>query len=36
VYENKDYLGIILHWVRENLISLFDSTINDENKENDK
>ena len=33
VYSNKDYLSIILHWVRDRLIKLFDSTINkkDEN-----
>jgi phage-related holin len=36
VYENRDYLSIILHWVRKKLISIFDSTINDKNKENDK
>jgi phage-related holin len=36
IYENRDYLSIILHWVREKLISLFDSTINHKNKENDK
>jgi hypothetical protein len=36
VYENRDYLSIILNWVREKLISIFDSTINDKNKENDK
>jgi phage-related holin len=36
VYENRDYLSIILHWVRSQLIKLFDSTINDKNKENDK
>jgi phage-related holin len=28
VLKNKDYLSIILNWVRKNLISLFDSTIN--------
>jgi phage-related holin len=33
VYENRDYLSIILNWVRENLISIFDSTINDKNKD---
>jgi phage-related holin len=33
VYENRDYLSIILNWVRKNLISLFDSTINDKNKD---
>jgi len=27
-YRNKDYLSIILHWVRDGLIKLFDSTIN--------
>jgi phage-related holin len=38
VYENRDYLSIILNWVRGELISIFDSTINDKNKdkENDK
>jgi hypothetical protein len=36
VYENRDYLSIILNWVREKLISIFDSTINDKNKKNDK
>jgi phage-related holin len=36
VYENKDYLGIILHWVRKNLISLFDSTINDDSQNKNK
>jgi hypothetical protein len=36
VYENRDYLSIILNWVRSQLISIFDSTINDKNKKNDK
>ena len=36
VYENRDYLSIILNWVRGELISIFDSTINDKNKEDDK
>jgi len=38
VYKNRDYLSIILNWVRGELISIFDSTINDKNKnkENDK
>jgi phage-related holin len=36
VYENRDYLGIILHWVRKNLISLFDSTINDDSQNKNK
>jgi len=35
VYENRDYLSIILNWVRSQLISIFDSTIKDKNKEND-
>jgi len=33
VYENRDYLSIILNWVRSQLISIFDSTINDKNKD---
>ena len=33
VYENRDYLSIILNWVREKLIFIFDSTIKDKNKD---
>lgn len=28
IYENRDYLSVLLHWVRDKLTKIFDNTIN--------
>jgi len=31
-YQNKDYLSVLLHWVRNKLIAIYDTTIKERNK----
>ena len=31
IYDNKDYLSVLLHWIRDRLMKIFDNTINKKN-----